>query len=197
MVTRLAAVRQTIRDSRPNADIFAPELPYYKHWLCCQKAEDIVAMLVGQIDALVRARAEAGGRYSRISLVGHSIGAVLARKIAIVAFGEQTDTRGYRPAPFEPEFRNFRLGLPWAALIQRIVLLAGVNRGWSVSSAVDWITSVCQRRSKNASAGRSKNTSTMLASRAPNWGPSSDIRLGRDYPPVCPSWHGVSGSCSD
>ena len=55
----------------------------------------------------------------------------------------------------------------------------------------------CQRRSKNASAGRSKNTSTMLASRAPNWGPSSDIRLGRDYPPVCPSWHGVSGSCSD
>ena len=56
---------------------------------------------------------------------------------------------------------------------------------------------MCQRRSKNASAGRSKNTSTMLASRAPNWGPSSDIRLGRDYPPVCPSWHGVSGSCSD
>jgi hypothetical protein len=28
-------------------------------------------------------------------------------------------------------------------------------------------------------------------------GLSSDIRLGRDYPPVCPSWHGVSGSCSD
>ena len=26
---------------------------------------------------------------------------------------------------------------------------------------------------------------------------SSDIRLGRVYPPVCPSWHGVSGSCSD
>src|SRR6266581_1051607 len=28
-------------------------------------------------------------------------------------------------------------------------------------------------------------------------GLSSVIRLGRDYPPVCPSWHGVSGSCSD
>ena len=42
-----------------------------------------------------------------------------------------------------------------------------------------------------------KIQSTMLASRPPNWGPSSDIRLGRDYPPVCPSWHGVSGSCSD
>ena len=29
----------------------------------------------------------------------------------------------------------------------------------------------CQRRSKNASAGRSKNTSAMLARRPPNWGP--------------------------
>jgi len=55
----------------------------------------------------------------------------------------------------------------------------------------------CQRHSKNGSAGRSKNTSAMLARRPPNWDLSSDIRLGRDYPPVCPSWHGVSGSCSD
>jgi hypothetical protein len=26
---------------------------------------------------------------------------------------------------------------------------------------------------------------------------SSDIRLGSDYLPACPSWHGVSGACSD
>jgi hypothetical protein len=25
----------------------------------------------------------------------------------------------------------------------------------------------------------------------------SGIRLGSDYPPGCPSWHGVSGACSD
>src|ERR1019366_3871429 len=25
---------------------------------------------------------------------------------------------------------------------------------------------------------------------------SSGIRLGWDYPPACPSWHGVSGACS-
>jgi hypothetical protein len=29
---------------------------------------------------------------------------------------------------------------------------------------------LCQRRSKNASAGRSKNTSALLAIRPPNWG---------------------------
>jgi hypothetical protein len=28
-------------------------------------------------------------------------------------------------------------------------------------------------------------------------GLSSDIRLGRDDPPACPSWHGVNGVCSD
>ena len=33
------------------------------------------------------------------------------------------------------------------------------------------IAEECQRRSKNASAGRSKNTSAMLARRPPNWGP--------------------------
>jgi hypothetical protein len=26
---------------------------------------------------------------------------------------------------------------------------------------------------------------------------SSGIRLGWDYPPVCPNWDGVSGACSD
>src|SRR5262249_4056407 len=56
----------------------------------------------------------------------------------------------------------------------------------------------CQRRSKTASACRSKNTSVMLARRVPELGAfSSDIMLGSDYPPACPSWHGVSCACSD
>src|SRR5262249_7668766 len=57
---------------------------------------------------------------------------------------------------------------------------------------------ICQRRSKTASACRSKNTSVMLARRVPELGAfSSDIMLGSDYPPACPSWHGVSCACSD
>jgi integrase len=56
----------------------------------------------------------------------------------------------------------------------------------------------CQRRSKTASACRSKNTSVMLARRVPELGAfSSDIMLGSDYPPACPSWHGVNCACSD
>ena len=38
----------------------------------------------------------------------------------------------------------------------------------------------CQRRSKNASARRSQNTSAMLARRPPNWGPFGQV-LGLDW----------------
>jgi hypothetical protein len=37
-----------------------------------------------------------------------------------------------------------------------------------------------------------------VGKKAPELGAfSSGIRLGWDYPPACPSWHGVSGACSD
>jgi ubiquinone/menaquinone biosynthesis C-methylase UbiE len=37
-----------------------------------------------------------------------------------------------------------------------------------------------------------------VSKKAPELGAfSSGIRLGWDYPPACPSWHGVYGVCSD
>ena len=41
----------------------------------------------------------------------------------------------------------------------------------SVRLVDECIKRLCQRRSNNASAGRSKNTSAMLTRRPPNWGP--------------------------
>jgi len=56
----------------------------------------------------------------------------------------------------------------------------------------------CQRRSKIASACRSKNTSVTLARRPPNRGPFVQASgLDRIIRPGCLSWHGVSGACSD
>jgi pimeloyl-ACP methyl ester carboxylesterase len=136
---RMAAVCETIREARPDADIYAPALPLGKWRLGCQKAETIVADLIETIDGLVAERRQSGSHYKNITLVGHSFGAVLARKIAIIAYGEQS-LNGGRPAPFEPEFQAFRQPRTWAMSIKRIVLLAGMNRGWSVSSAMDWIT---------------------------------------------------------
>jgi hypothetical protein len=77
-----------------------------------------------------------------VTFVGHSFGAVLARKIAVAAFGGQFDREGSRPAPFEPELALYRKKRPWADRIDRLVLLAGMNRGWTVSSAMDWLTSL-------------------------------------------------------
>ena len=49
--------------------------------------------------------------------------------------------------------------------------MAAIIKTLLVSAITAGGISLCQRRSKNASAGRSKNTSAMLARRPPNWGP--------------------------
>lgn len=139
---RLKSVRRVIANVFPDADIFAPELPF-RNFVCFEPAESLVANLMDRIDALVvqRENESRDGGYEEIILVGHSFGAVIARKIAVLAYGEQT-ANGNTPAPFEPEFANFREPRLWANLIRRVVLLAGMNRGWSVSATRDWITSV-------------------------------------------------------
>jgi pimeloyl-ACP methyl ester carboxylesterase len=141
---RMAALRQTVGEFMPTVDIYAPELAYSKGPMrCYDKVESVVAYLVGEIDALVKER-----DYKTITLVGHSFGGVIARKIAIVAHGEQKGVRDPqtqiedRPAPFEQEFAAFREPRIWATKIKRLVLLAGMNRGWTVSSAMDWWTTV-------------------------------------------------------
>lgn len=131
---RLADARAVIRQAHPDADLLAPRMPYArKRWPCTEKPEAMVARIVEYIDLLY-----AQWGYRKITLVGHSIGAVLARKIVIIAHGEQANLHGDMPAPFETEFAQFRDRRPWATRIERLVLLAGMNRGWSVASTVNW-----------------------------------------------------------
>jgi pimeloyl-ACP methyl ester carboxylesterase len=148
----MSAVRETIREALPNADIYAPELPFGRVWrISLQPAETVVAKEMKTIDSLVDKRVRSSGGYRSVTFVGHSFGAVLARRLAITAFGEQQDEKGVRPAPFEDALkdtdaghRGFRKASPWANSNTRIriVLLAGMNRGWTVSSVMDWATTV-------------------------------------------------------
>lgn len=65
------------------------------------------------------------GSYQRIVLVGHSVGALLARKTYLYGKGRSSDypLGAARDRPKE-----------WVERVDRIVLLAGMNRGWSAES---------------------------------------------------------------
>ena len=69
--------------------------------------EDVVLALRSQIDTRFRE-----GSYSNVVLVGHSMGTLLLRR-ALVDASETSDT--------------------WASAVSRLVLLAGLNRGWDIS----------------------------------------------------------------
>ena len=59
--------------------------------------------------------------YKDIVLIGASAGALLVRKAYVWALGNQSDRPDPRPAR------------EWPAAVERIVLLAGMNRGWTIS----------------------------------------------------------------
>ncbi|WP_332848000.1 hypothetical protein [Massilia sp. S19_KUP03_FR1] len=136
---RLRDVRAVIRQHQPGADLYAPAMPI-RHLSCRIPAAELVADLTDAIDFIVAARPQLNG-YKSITLVGHSVGAVFARKMAIVAYGEQIDANGAVPAPFEAPLTRFRQARAWARRIRRVVLLAGMNRGWSTESGRNTLTS--------------------------------------------------------
>ena len=114
----------------PDFDCFAPALPI-KHFLSRTRVEPLALDLLDRLDTLVQARTAwpDQGRYAEIYLVAHSLGAALARSVWALAHGAQPD------ATIDPDAAK-----PWAHDIRRLVLLAGVNRGWDPSSPVrPWI----------------------------------------------------------
>lgn len=107
------------------ADIFIPELPLSRS--SCADPVAVCNQLLQQIDALWSARIDKyGTAYQGIIIVGHSFGALLGRKLYVYACGETAK------APFEPGITP-KTTRPWAAKVERIILLAGMNRGWRIS----------------------------------------------------------------
>ncbi|ALN60965.1 hypothetical protein GLA29479_77 [Lysobacter antibioticus] len=129
---RLESLQALVRGTWPDAEIYCPELPASR--LSMADPNEIVAGLLTQVDRrYAQAQAQATP-YGNIVLVGHSLGALLARKLYVVACGE------VEGAPFEAAFKPASAdeaalvpARPWAGCVSRIVLLAGMNRGWRVS----------------------------------------------------------------
>jgi pimeloyl-ACP methyl ester carboxylesterase len=127
--SHLASIEHVIRCEWPKADVYRPDLP--ASLFSMANPNRIVAELLVDIDELFADAQRKNIPYEHIVLVGHSLGALLARKLYVVACGELSK------APLEPEFKQIYSKTVatriWAAKVSRIILLAGMNRGWRVS----------------------------------------------------------------
>lgn len=133
----MSGVISSVAATRPNADILAVRLAFAGPFglFAVEPAELVAAKVVTRIDKAIEERARLAGTYERFIFAGHSFGGVIARKVAVIANGELPD------AAFEPLLRkDFLHGRNWGDRIERIVLLAGMSRGWSPASARDWMT---------------------------------------------------------
>ncbi|MGO1001976.1 hypothetical protein [Lysobacter sp. CA196] len=129
---RLESVRTLVLGAWPEAEIYCPELPT-STWSMADP-NLIVATLLAEVDRKYAQAQMDATPFRNIVLVGHSIGGLLARKLYVVACGE------VEGAPFEADFKPASAddaalvsARPWAACVSRIVLLAGMNRGWRIS----------------------------------------------------------------
>ena len=133
----LQGVISAAKAARPNADILVPGLPIggWFGMLSHTPSARIAANVVERIEWAIEQRG--GVPYAQIVLAGHSFGGVLARKVAIIAYGEQA------AAPFEPQIDpKFKTPRSWAGAIERLVLLASMSRGWLPESTRTWLEQV-------------------------------------------------------
>ena len=86
---------------------------------------EIAIRLLKKIDVICESEPE----FDNIILVGYSFGSLVARKAYVYACGQCADTE------FDPHARNLQ-PREWVKKVERIVLLAGMNRGWHMSAHV-------------------------------------------------------------
>jgi pimeloyl-ACP methyl ester carboxylesterase len=114
----LAQVINEVRRLKPDTEILAPALPL--GFFSLADLAQVIDTLLDRIDSHPAVRASGGSPSISITLIGYSFGAVLARALFVAAMGDL----GYEREQ------------PWARSVERIILLAGTNRGWTPSSAV-------------------------------------------------------------
>lgn len=103
----------------PRADILVPSFDS-RLW-SNRSAASVALQLAATIDQIVKRRADQGPSYDAITLIGHSIGAALIRGACLIALG-----RGFREGPSGRRHA-------WIDRVDRIVALADLSEGWSLS----------------------------------------------------------------
>jgi pimeloyl-ACP methyl ester carboxylesterase len=139
-VKRLAGISQETKRQLPKCKILPIELPLTLWSL--KTPLGAVVNIMDQIDKEWTTAEDESRPFSRIIIIGHSMGALLARKVYACAWGQLTgayleDELRMRDATDHTRNEGLRPGeRPWARKVERLVLLSGVSRGWAVSSAM-------------------------------------------------------------
>ena len=111
------------RDKFGDADILAPN--YNTSTFANTSLTRTAAQLDWEIQRAVDEKQKSGGEYTDIILVGHSVGALVARKTYLYSLGigedHPWDIKRIKPTE-------------WNQKVNRIILLAGMNRGWSTET---------------------------------------------------------------
>src|SRR5687767_12335359 len=127
--TQLTHIIDAVRESLPGADILMPVMPI-EFW-SLQNPDHVVEDVIHAIDGVWTRRAGAGRQYRRIVMIGFSFGSVLLRQVFCRAAGAEVDATVVPGA-----------ARTWSAHVERVILLAGLNRGWTVDSPVTRIESL-------------------------------------------------------
>jgi pimeloyl-ACP methyl ester carboxylesterase len=143
--SHLAHVRRVATSARPDADVLVPKLSAGVFSLA--DPVEIACDVLGTIDHAWARRLESGTAYERLVLVGHSLGALLARKVYVFACGENADAPFERyPSAETAQPRHLSPApRPWASRVERVILLAGMNRGWTISHHMSLVRAITWR----------------------------------------------------
>lgn len=115
-------VESTIRDELPDADILRPV--YRSHIAANTNPVDVAEALAEAIEDACKEHARRNNiPYDEIVLVGYSLGSLIVRKAFILGrLGRVAEDSG----------RGVSRRYSWPDKVSRIILLAGVNNGWSL-----------------------------------------------------------------
>lgn len=109
------SLKELIRTTYDNTEVIVPRLPLSK--LSFSNPDTIANKLIEQIDEKWNLLSNKGLKEFQIVLIGHSTGAILARKLYLEAYKQEKDWRGN---------------------IERIILIAGINQGWTINPSQSW-----------------------------------------------------------
>ncbi|MFK8034050.1 MAG: esterase/lipase family protein [Hyphomicrobiales bacterium] len=123
---KLGDLKRLLEEAYPGCNLKLPEFSYAS-LLSTKRAPQLVQHIISLIDD-----AYSMGNFDRVVLVGHSMGAVLARRALIEASGVPSDW--VESCPHSSKLEKDLAGIKerkWAAKVERFVMLASISRGWS------------------------------------------------------------------